>query len=366
MNTIPNNVLAFAGEANMSVYEKFQDYFRHYRAINGEKVSYNNELDFAAKEIKMNEALKAEIERVSGVSFSAGVNEAALASNPQVVWATFAVIGAMIDAILPETLIDSIGMYTDVRFGGFGDSFAFDVAPRDLFVVSKHGHAKRTAEVHKQFKGQVTIIPELREITTQVSLYKVLAGKESLADFVMRCVRSIETQMSIDCYKAFDAAMTNLPTTPVNGQLKATGYDQSTLVDFAQKVTAYNGGNKAVIVGTQLALQNVLPADGNYRYDVQSDYVKVGYIRTAFGYDLMVLPQVADWKEPFKMALDNNRIYIVSPGSQKLIKLCIEGSTLSNVDGTFANANLTQNATIMKLWGTGVATNAIAALIEIE
>jgi hypothetical protein len=110
-------------------------------------------------------------------------------------------------------------------------------------------------------------------------------------------------------------------------------------------------------------LQNVLPADANYRYDIQSDFVKVGYIQTAFGYDLMVLPQVADWKNPFKLALDNKRLYIVSPGAQKIIKLCIEGSTISNVDGTFANANLTQNATIKKFWGTGVATNAVAALI---
>ena len=365
MNTIPNNVLAFAGEANKSAYEKFQDYFRHYRALNGEKVSYSDEADFATKEAKMNETLKAEVERISGVSFSTEINEAVLASNPQVVWATFAVIGAMIDAVLPETMIDSVGMYTDVRFGGFGDSFAFDVSPRDLFVVSKHGKAKRHAEVHKQFKGQVTIIPELREITTQVSLYKVLAGKESLADFVMRCIRSIETQMSVDCYTAFNTAMTALPTTPVNGELKATGYDQTTLVEFAQRVSAWNGGARAIIVGTQLALQNILPADANYRYDLQSDYVKVGYIRTAFGYDIMSLPQVADWKEPFKLALDNNRLYIVSPGAQKIIKLCIEGSTLSNVDGTFANANLTQNATIMKFWGTGVATNAVAAMIEI-
>lgn len=366
MNIIPNNVLAFAGEANKSVYECFQDYFRHYRATQGEKVGYNADVDFATKEAKMNEKLVQEVERVSGISFSnSGVDMANLASNPTVVWATFAVIGAMIDAVLPETLIDSIGLYTDVRFGGFGDSFAFDVAPRDLFVVSKHGKAKRTAEVHKQFKGQVTIIPEMREITTQVSMYKVLCGKESLAEFVMKCVRSIETQMSLDCYTAFNTAMTALPTTPVNGELKATGYSQDTLIEFAQKVTAYNGGNKAVIVGTQLALQNVLPSDANYRYDIQSDYVKVGYIRTAFGYDLMVLPQVADWKEPFKLALSNTRIYIVSPGAQKLIKLCIEGSTISNVDGTFANANLTQNATIKKFWGTGVATNAVAALIEL-
>ena len=365
MNTIPNNVLAFAGEANKSVYEKFQDYFRHYRANLGEKVTYNTELDFASKEAKMNEILREEIERVSGVSFGSGVNEATLASNPQVVWATFAVVGAMIDTVLPETLVSSIGLYTDIRFAGFGESFAFEVAPRDLFVVSKHGKGKRTAEVHKQFKGQVTIIPELREITTQVSLYKVLSGKESLAEFVMKCVRSIETQMSVDAYKAFDAAMNNLPSTAGNTKLKATGYTQDTLIDFAQKVSAYNG-NRAVVVGTQLALQNVLPSDANYRYDLNSDYVKIGYIKTAFGFDLMALPQVADWKNPFTTLLDNNRIYIVSPSAEKIIKLCIEGTTLSNVDGAFANANLTQNATITKFWGTGVATSSIAAVIDIK
>lgn len=363
---IANNVLAFAGEANITVYEKFQDYMRHYRATQGEKVSFNNELDFNEKEIKMNEILRSEVERVSGISLStSGVNEASLASNPQVVWATFAVIGAMIDAVIPEVLITNVGLYADIRFGGFGDSFAFDVKPRDLFVVSKHGKAKRTAEVHKQFRGQVTILAELREISTQVSMFKVLCGTESLAEFVMKAVTSIETAMAIDCYTAFNTAMGNLPTTPVNGELKVTGYSQDSLIKLAQRVTAYNGGQKAIIVGTQLALQNVLPSDANYRYDVQSDYVKIGYIQTAFGYDLMVLPQVADWKEPFKTVLNDERLYIVSPGAQKMVKLVIEGSTLSHVDGTYANANLTQNATITKMWGTGVATNGVAALIEL-
>jgi hypothetical protein len=73
----------------------------------------------------------------------------------------------------------------------------------------------------------------------------------------MKCVKSIETQMALDCYNAFNNAMTNLPTTPVNGELKATGYSQTTLVDFAQKVTAYNGGAKAVVVGTQLATERI-------------------------------------------------------------------------------------------------------------
>ena len=60
-----------------------------------------------------------------------------MAKNPMVVWATFAVVEAMIDAILPLTLIDSIGTYTEIRNIGFGDSASFDIAPRSLMTVSQ-------------------------------------------------------------------------------------------------------------------------------------------------------------------------------------------------------------------------------------
>jgi hypothetical protein len=45
---------------------------------------------------------------------------------------------------------------------------------------------------------------------------------------------------------------------------------------------------------------------------------------------------------------------VVSPSAQKILKLVIEGSTMSTVDQPFANANLTQAATIYKSWGTAV------------
>jgi hypothetical protein len=356
---LPMNVIAFAGE-KANIYKQFKDYFNHYH----KKGAFDESVSLAEKEQKINFAVKEEIARLASLPTVEGIAPEVLASHPAYSWATFAVIGAMVDSILPEAIVDSVGLYTDVKVGGYGDSFSFDVKPRDLFVVSKAGKGKRISEVHKQFDGQVTIVPEFRDITVQVSLYKVLAGQENLAEFAMKAAKSLEAQMTIDTFNAFNTAMGALDNAG-DDALRVAGYTQSVLVEYAQKVTAWNGGNKAVVVGTQLALQNILPDDANYRYELDSDYVKLGYIKTAFNYDVMALPQVADYKTPFKLALDDDKIYILSPSAQKILKLCLEGSTISITNGIYDNANLTQNTTMKKSYGLGVCTNSVAAVITL-
>jgi len=357
---LPNNVVAFA-QNDVTLYEQFQDYFNHKHNKVGH---FDADTKLTDKKSQLDESIKKEIAKFSNVASVEGIAPEVLATNPMYQWAAFAIVGAMVDAILPDTVIDSIGLYTDLRVGGFGDSFSFDIEARDLFVVSKYGNGARSAEVRKQFKGQVNIIPENRQITVQTSLYKVLCGLEDIADFAMKAARSLETQMTVDAFTAFNAAMLALPNTG-DDQLRIAGYTQEDVVELCQKVTAFNGGRKAVIVGTQLALQNVLPTDTNYRYSLESDYVKIGYIKTAFGYDVMVLPQVADHTVDFKLALDDNNIYVLSPSADKLLKGALEGSTLSHVQPAQATANLTENVTFSKRWGFAVATSAIAGIITI-
>ena len=43
----------------------------------------------------------------------------------------------------------------------------------------------------------------------------------------------------------------------------------------------------------------------------------------------------------------------------------VEGSTLSNVEGTYANANLQQTATLYKSYGVGAISSALAGVIEL-
>ncbi len=374
MKNITAKTIAFAGgEQNLTAYKMFVDYWNHYRSLNDKS---NKQYDFIKvrtdgtsvtfeeKEEAMNKALRAEILRIAGIANFDSMPLEQWITNPMIKWAVFAVVNQLVDMVLPETLIQTIGLYTDVRTIDWGDSAAFDIRPRDLFVVSKAGKGMRSAEVHKQFTGQVTVTPIMRELTVEVSLYKVLSGKENLGDFVAKAVRSLESEMTRDAYTTFNTAMGNLSGAG-DTQLLYAGYDQANLISLAQKVSAWNGGNKAVIVGTPVALLSVLPNDANYRYTLESDYVRIGYINTMAQYDIMAIPQVADWVTPFKLLLDDTRLYVVSPSAQKILKLVLEGSMLSNSDQPFEKSNLVQDATLFKSWGTAVATNAIAGLMTL-
>lgn len=372
-NKIPTSVLKFAGD-NLPVYNQFSDYFSHYRAINGAKVDYQKttttadgrvvEISFSEKEEAVNQALRREIMRVAGITGFDGFPVETWASHPTLRWATFAVVNAIIDMVIPSTIIDSIGLYTEVRTIGFGDSAAFDVKPRDLFAVSKHGRGKKTAELHKQFEGQVTVIPENHEISVAVSLYRVLAGKESLADFVMKAVRSIETQVTYDAYDLFASTLAAVDNTASTG-LRVAGYTQAEFVRLSQTVSAWNGGQKAIAIGTQRALANILPADANYRYELESDYVKLGFVRNFQNTDIMVLPQLANYNTPFALKLSDSYIWFISPSTQKIVKLVLEGSTLAYADEPYANSNLVQSSTLQKAWGVGIATSAVAGVITL-
>lgn len=375
---LSNNVIAFsqAYPDTAPLIEKFCDYYTQYRAeqegtknlsykTRGIKDGKEIEISFSDKEDVLSREFKETVYKLAGIQNSAILPEIAWSTHPLVGFYTYAVISMMVDAILPDTLISNLGMYTDIRNISWGDSAKFEIEPRDLFPVTKAGRGMRQAELRKAFNNIVTLIPENHEMTVGVSLYRVLSGNESLARFAAKCVRSMETAVALEAYTAFDTALNALSATPGNTQLKAAGWSQDTFVNFAQKVTAWNGGAKAIAIGTQRAMQQVLPDDSNYRYDLSSEYVKLGYIKNFFGFDGIVLPQVADWTSPFGLSLNDDAIYIMSPSAQKPIKLVLEGSTLSYTGETFGSANLTQTTTFQKSWVTGVVTSSIAACITV-
>lgn len=240
---LPMNVINFASQTgSQNLYECFTDYFCHYmNDFQSRKIgTYDNTVSFAEKEAKIQKALLAEVCTLSGAEVTED-NARRMASNPMVNWATFAVVSNLIDTVLPLTIVDSIGLYTDIRNIGYGDSASFEVKPRDLFTVSQAGNAKRQTLIQKQFATTKTLTAVNHQITVQVSLYKVLCGQESLADFVNKAIISIEREMSLDAYGAFKTAIT---AASMPAALKLVGYDQQELLALCERVTAYNGGAK--------------------------------------------------------------------------------------------------------------------------
>lgn len=355
--------------SHKDLVDAFLDYWNHYRAINpGDRekktFEYDTKVSFEEKESIINKLLIKEVIKRSGVPYAAEEPIDKWFWHPNIIHETFAIVGALIDMVLPQSIIDTIGVYSSVKVGGWGDSFKFDIKPRDLFSVSLAGKRQKRAEINKQFTGTKTVVPEFREITVGVSMYRVLAGIDSLADLTAKALLSIETQMAVDVYNLFFNTMVALDSTALTG-LYVAGYTQDALVDLAQRVTAWNGGAKATIVGTQRALVQVFPDDVNYRYDIESDYVKLGYLKTAFGYDLLALPQVVDVTNPFAVKLSNSYLWLISPMQQKLIHLCLEGSMLSNSETAFDKADLSQSTTFIKAWGVVLATGAVAGTLSL-
>lgn len=373
MIRIPESVLKFsAGDKHIEPYKMFYDYWNHFQANKGkEGLEYQvlradgTKISFAEKEEQMNAALKREILRVSGIT---GVDEfplVQLSTHPTFKWACFAVVSAMIDMIMPDFVNDAFSSFAEIRNLGWGDSAIWRIKPRDIFTISKHGRDIRKTEVHKQFIGEKTLIPDPYQLTVGgISLYKVLTGMESLADLVTKMIESFDVAINEDIYDAFETAMLALPSTEATG-LYASGYTQDELTRLCENVSAWNRA-EAVIFGTKRALANILPNDANYRYYLTDDFVKNGYIGNAFGYRVFALTQMADYSTPFGTKLSNSYLYILSPGAQKFVKVVLEGSTLANATDHWENADLTQDATLIKSWGVGVITSAVAGCIALS
>ena len=369
-NRLPSNVIQFAA-GDTSVFDMFTDYWNQYRSENGDK-KYNfstvdasgKAISFAEKELALNAKIRAEISKRSGVEFGINTPVEQVANHPLVVWAATNLVSQMIEAVLPDTIIDSIGPYTEVRNLGWGESAVFQVNSRDLFRVSRSGRmGMKSAEQQREAYGMITLNPEQREITVGVSLFRLLCGMDSLARLTTKALRSIETEMTRDAYDAMATAMAALSTTATTG-LRVVGYTQADLVKLAQKVSAFSGGAKPVVLGTKVALSQILPDDANYRYDVESPYIKLGYMRTIAGIDVLELPQVANWNSPFSTYLSDSKLWVVAPGQDKILKMVI-GGMMSNTTGTFDAATLTQETTFYKLWKVGVVTSSLAAEISL-
>ena len=362
---LPKHVQNFAKESVF--YELFQDAFAQYRSQNGAKgVSFEtidakgNPISYAQKEKAINTAFRAEILRVANMSSLDAFPLSTMATNPTLIWATYAVVGALIDAAVPDAIVDSIGLYTEVKNIAWGETAAWDIEARDLWAVSQQGRAKRQAHVRKDYKGQVTLNPEMNSISVGVSLYRVLAGQESLARFVMKAAQSMSVAMSRDAYASFATAMDALPS-----GLTQSGWSVSGFITLAQTVSAWNSG-KAIAVCTALAAQQILPADANYRYTLDDEFVSLGYVRDFKGTSIIVLPQIAKFETEFDLVLDDTKIWLLSPSAGKMVKLAIEGNTLAHTSGHYDNADLTSIATISSAWGVAIATSAVAGIVELS
>ena len=332
--SMPNEVVQFAqtNGGNTDFYVAFQDYY------------FNRDKMDSEKHDKLQNAFFAEIIAKSGVSRD-GLTTEAWVSHPSVQWAAFAVVDATVNAILPQVLTPAFGLFTDFRFVSLGDVVKFKIKPNQFFTVSKGGTGERTIHRQKDFAQDIIVAPVEHIVTVYTDMYRVLAGKEDIADFVARVVLAIEQAMYGDALNALMTGLNNLPT----GTYNISGaFDMKTLVKMAETVQVYNAGVRPVIAGSATALMHVLPDSTlGYRGNYDANGGSIELIKNVYGYDVIKMNNAA--AQGGGLVLPDDKIFVVSPAQDKLVKGVVSNA-LTNSNQFYDNADLTSDYTTRKMW----------------
>ena len=347
--SMPNEVVQFAqtNGGNTDFYVAFQDYY------------FNRDKMDSEKHDKLQNAFFAEIIAKSGVSRD-GLTTEAWVSHPSVQWASFAVVDATVNAILPQVLTPAFGLFTDFRFVSLGDVVKFKIMPNQFFTVSKGGTGERTIHRQKDFAQDIIVAPVEHIVTVYTDMYRVLAGKEDIADFVARVVLAIEQAMYGDALNALMTGLTNLPV----GSYNYTGaFDMKTLVKMAENVQVYNAGVRPIIAGSATALMNVLPDSTlGYRGNYDANGGSIELIKNVYGYDVIKMNNAA--AQGGGLVLPDNKIFVVSPAQDKLVKGVVSNA-LTNSNQFYDNADLTSDYTARKMWEFVYASAAKAGVYTV-
>ena len=259
--------------------------------------------------------------------------------------ASFAVVDATVNAILPQVLTPAFGLFTDFRFVSLGDVVKFKIMPNQFFTVSKGGTGERTIHRQKDFAQDIIVAPVEHIVTVYTDMYRVLAGKEDIADFVARVVLAIEQAMYGDALNALMTGLTNLPSGTYN---YSGAFDMKTLVKMAETVQVYNAGVRPIIAGSATALMHVLPDSTlGYRGNYDANGGSIELIKNVYGYDVIKMDNAA--AQGGGLVLPDDKIFVVSPAQDKLVKAVVSNA-LTNSNQFYDNADLTSDYTIRKMW----------------
>ena len=357
------NVKAFSAMSK-DLYDAMKEYSRNF---NNERKGVKAFAEHSKEEMGtlINKAFAMEVAKQSGMALPTDMSDKTevkrYSENPMVKFFANQIRDVMIDMILPDVLMTgAVRYFADIKYADLGDTIKFDIKSNSLFTVSKAGWRQRTTNLQKTFRTTVTMEGENHEVTVGAPVFEILSGQAFVAEEVMKVGLSIERSMLFDAYDAFTASANAL-----TGNLQVANYSEKSLIKLCQTITAYNQGRKAVILGTPVALKSVLPSNNNYRYLLDDEYVRLGHLQTFNGFDVIPMEQVADdTKGDYSLKLADDKIYVVSPASDKIVKIGVFGGTVSHTDGNYDNANKIIETTVEKAWNVATVTNSVAGVVS--
>ncbi len=330
------------------LYEMGLKLFRHFR--------YENEVDSNKKEKlktyasgdsleiknkKFNKALQAFAIRSANLPEDVTFNASTLALHPNVQFHTFAVIAELLDTLVPETVLDNFGQFSEIKTVGWGDQLLFTEPNTDLFVVTTQARNNRKTTRQRLMTNDLIMQPKNHAITVGEHWYRIVTGQVNFAEFINRAVLSMQNKIYTMVY---DAIVDSYDT--LSADYKEEGvFNARTFNQLRNRVIAKNGGGRASAFGAQTALSQIIPEQQGFQFGLGQEYNQQGYLGTFQGTNLFELAQrLIPGTDDF--ALDEEMVLILSSLNPRMIKIGFEGNTLTFNTPSAQSADLGQDYTM--------------------
>lgn len=329
----------------------------------GVKMATDTKYSKDEKAKRINDAYISEVARLSNMSLDSVYGDVQQYSNISIVSEMAQMLNKfMLDATLPIYInATGLNMLAEFHYGGYGDSFKFEMKDSTPYDVSKMGARQKHTKVQERKSVSKVINTDFYGLTTMATLPQIMSGDANIADDVMLMALSVNKKIYTLVVKKFVEKANAITDT----DLIVTNYTEKSFLEKLRTGSAQNG-SPMIIVGDAVALKDIVPSNANTRILLQDEFnTTLGYMSQFNTYKVVGFDVVADEDEAGGvLGLPTNKVYGIPQDGSKLIHVAI-GSTISNKDDMFDNNNLSVLSTLRKEIGVELATNKKVVRVDL-
>lgn len=274
----------------------------------------------------------------------------------------FTLIENTIDDVLPKKVMEQYSMFADVKVFAQGD--------KPIFTQKITQAAKRRAKqfitkvglagIYEVFKldGRSYEIPvTAMGGAAQIGFEEFLDGRVDFADLTDIVMEGLDEAIYKEIEKALRGAVTGLQAA---NKVTENSFVESKMDDLLSKADSYGG--RASIYCTYEFATTMIPQKDWASNEHKNALWERGYIANYKGHNVIILDQSYEDETNAKKVIDPAYAYIMATGTEKPVKIAMEGQTAVR---EVENQDWSREIQVYKKMGVGaVITNNVCVYIN--
>lgn len=237
----------------------------------------------------------------------------------------FQLLEDTVNLILPERVYESVKQFAEFKQFDNNTQVRFKVKANNKLkavAVAIGGNVDRV----RIDNGWFTVTTETIQCKVYEEYERILGGQVEWSELINLCIDAINVAILRKVYVALTGIYSKLPA--VNAHTSST-LDASELDKIIAVVKAYGKGSP-VIMGTPLAVQQVPINFATYGAEQdRNDLREMGYIGKYKGCEVVELPQSFEDVDNAVEIFDNQYLFIIPAGQEKVVKVAMEGGLIT-------------------------------------